>query len=30
MIQAFVESDLTWAEVEEIAYRMTQNRTFTP
>ncbi|HZG38966.1 MAG TPA: alpha/beta fold hydrolase [Nodosilinea sp.] len=28
MIQAFVESDLTWAEVEEIAYRMTQNRTF--
>jgi carboxylesterase len=28
LIQAFVESDLTWAEVEEIAYRMTQNRTF--
>lgn len=28
MIQAFVESDLTWAEVEEIAYRMTQSRTF--
>ncbi|TVQ08312.1 MAG: alpha/beta fold hydrolase [Leptolyngbya sp. DLM2.Bin27] len=28
IIQAFVESDLTWAEVEEIAYRMTQNRTF--
>lgn len=28
MIQAFVESDLTWAEVEEIAYRMTKNRTF--
>ncbi|MGB6014789.1 MAG: hypothetical protein WBG32_08685 [Nodosilinea sp.] len=22
------ESDLTWAEVEEIAYRMTKNRTF--
>jgi carboxylesterase len=28
MIQAFVESNLTWAEVEEIAYRMTKNRTF--
>ncbi len=28
MIQAFVESNLTWAEVEEIAYRMTRNRTF--
>jgi carboxylesterase len=28
VIQAFVESDLTWAEVEEIAYRMTKNRTF--
>jgi alpha-beta hydrolase superfamily lysophospholipase len=28
ILQAFVESDLTWAEVEEIAYRMTQNRTF--
>ncbi|MBE9158346.1 alpha/beta fold hydrolase [Nodosilinea sp. LEGE 06152] len=28
MIQAFVESDLAWAEVEEIAYRMTKNRTF--
>lgn len=28
MIQAFVESDLTWAEVEEIAYRMTKNRGF--
>ncbi|WOD39220.1 alpha/beta hydrolase [Nodosilinea sp. E11] len=28
MIQAFVESDLTWTEVEEIAYRMTQNRPF--
>jgi carboxylesterase len=26
--QAFVESDLGWVEVEEIAYRMTKNRTF--
>ena len=28
MIQAFVESELSWAEVEEIAYRMTKNHTF--
>ncbi|WP_008313027.1 alpha/beta hydrolase [Leptolyngbya sp. PCC 6406] len=28
MAQAFIESDLTWAEVEEIAFRMTQGRTF--
>lgn len=28
MAKAFVESDLTWAEVEEIAYRMTKGRTF--
>jgi pimeloyl-ACP methyl ester carboxylesterase len=28
MTKAFIESDLTWAEVEEIAYRMTQGRTF--
>jgi pimeloyl-ACP methyl ester carboxylesterase len=28
MIQAFVESNLTWAEVEEIGYRMAKNRTF--
>jgi alpha-beta hydrolase superfamily lysophospholipase len=28
VIQAFVESTLSWAEVEEIAYRMTKNRTF--
>ncbi|MER3435813.1 MAG: alpha/beta hydrolase [Leptolyngbya sp. ERB_1_1] len=25
--KAFVESDLTWAEIEEIAYRMTEGRT---
>jgi esterase/lipase len=28
MIKAFIESHLTWAEVEEIAYRMSQGRTF--
>ena len=28
MIQAFVQSNLTWVEVEEIAYCMTKNRTF--
>lgn len=28
MAKAFVQSDLTWAEVEEIAYRMTQGKTF--
>lgn len=28
MTKAFIESDLTWAEVEEIAYRMTKGRTF--
>jgi len=28
MTKAFVESDLTWAEVEEIAYRMTEGKTF--
>ena len=28
MAQAFIESDLTWNEIEEIAYRMTQGRTF--
>jgi esterase/lipase len=28
MAKAFVESDLSWAEVEEIAYRMTQGKTF--
>lgn len=26
--QAYIESDITWAEVEEIAYRMTQGKTF--
>lgn len=28
MAKAFVESDLTWKEIEEIAYRMTKGRTF--
>jgi esterase/lipase len=28
MTKAYVESDLTWAEVEEIAYRMTDGKTF--
>lgn len=28
MAKAFIESDLTWAEVEEIAYRMTDGKTF--
>jgi len=28
MTKAFVESNLTWAEVEEIAYRMTEGKTF--
>jgi esterase/lipase len=28
MTKAYVESDLTWAEVEEIAYRMTATKTF--
>ncbi len=28
MTKAFVESNLTWAEVEEIGYRMTQGKTF--
>ena len=28
MAKAFVQSDLTWAEVEEIAYRMTEGKTF--
>ena len=28
MTQAFVDSDLSWAEVEEIGYRMTKDRTF--
>ncbi|NEP19918.1 MAG: alpha/beta fold hydrolase [Leptolyngbya sp. SIO4C1] len=28
MAKAFIESNLTWAEVEEIAYRMTKGRTF--
>ncbi|MEM9214919.1 MAG: alpha/beta fold hydrolase [Cyanobacteria bacterium P01_F01_bin.150] len=28
MTQAFVDSDLTWEEVEEIGYRMTKGRTF--
>ncbi|NJR49936.1 MAG: alpha/beta fold hydrolase [Leptolyngbyaceae cyanobacterium CSU_1_3] len=28
MAKAYVESNLTWAEVEDIAYRMTQGRTF--
>ncbi|NET53291.1 MAG: alpha/beta hydrolase [Merismopedia sp. SIO2A8] len=28
MTQAFVDSDLTWAEVEEVGYRMSKGRTF--
>ena len=28
MAKAYVQSDLTWAEVEEIAYRMTEGKTF--
>jgi esterase/lipase len=28
MAKAFIESNLTWAEIEEIAYRMTKGRTF--
>lgn len=28
LARAFVESDLTWAEIEEIAYRMTRGRPF--
>lgn len=28
MAKAFVQSNLTWAEVEEIAYRMTEGKTF--
>ena len=28
MTKAYIESSLTWAEVEEIAYRMTKRRTF--
>lgn len=28
MAKAYVQSDLTWAEVEEIAYRMTMGKTF--
>lgn len=28
MAKAFVQSDLTWAEIEEIAYRMTEGKTF--
>jgi pimeloyl-ACP methyl ester carboxylesterase len=28
MVKAYVESSLTWAEVEEIAYRMTDGKTF--
>ena len=28
MTQAFVDSDLTWNEIEEIGYRMTKGRTF--
>jgi pimeloyl-ACP methyl ester carboxylesterase len=28
MVLAYVESSLTWAEVEEIAYRMTQGKTY--
>lgn len=28
MIQAFMESQLTWAEVEELAYRLAQGQTF--
>lgn len=28
MVKAYVESDLTWAEVEEIAYRMTEGKTY--
>ncbi|HEY9880836.1 MAG TPA: alpha/beta hydrolase, partial [Leptolyngbyaceae cyanobacterium] len=28
MAQAFIESSLTWSEVEEIGYRMTKRRTF--
>lgn len=28
MAKAYVESDLTWAEVEEIGFRMTQGKTF--
>jgi carboxylesterase len=28
MAQAFIESDLTWEEIEEVAYRMTKGRTF--
>ncbi len=29
MAKAFVQSDLTWADVEEIAYRMTEGKPFT-
>ncbi|MDJ0702310.1 MAG: alpha/beta fold hydrolase [Leptolyngbyaceae cyanobacterium MO_188.B28] len=28
MAKAYIESDLTWSEVEEIAYRMTKRKTF--
>jgi esterase/lipase len=28
LAKAYIESDLTWAEVQEIGYRMTQGRTF--
>jgi carboxylesterase len=28
MAKAFIESNLTWAEIEEIAYRMTKGKTF--
>jgi carboxylesterase len=28
MTKAYIESDLTWAEVEEIGYRMTRGKTF--
>ena len=28
MAKAYIESDLTWAEVEEIAYRMTKGKIF--
>ncbi|MEB3294532.1 MAG: alpha/beta fold hydrolase [Synechococcales bacterium] len=28
MVKAYVQSQLTWAEVEEIAYRMTEGKTF--
>jgi carboxylesterase len=27
MAKAYVQSDLTWAEIEEIGYRMTQGKT---